>query len=246
MTPLPPIQASLRETTAHLTHAGHKAIPLPCPPSFAGCQSLANAIFSLDGGQNMRALLAEHSEPLTSWLAPRIKFKDPKTLERARDFHAQRERLRREMLEALWKVPGSGEEIDAIVCPVAPHPTPEIDTWGGVNYTSGWVLLDYCAGVVPVREIERGDLEGEIDEGARLLGRFDEYNKGLWRREVREQYLGSVLSVQVVAPKLQEKRLLRAMKAVDGAVKGLRWDGGEEAIDEQVASSTMGMMGAKL
>lgn len=35
----------------------------------------------------------------------------------------------------------------------------------------------------------------------------------------REIYLGTPLSVQVVAPRLQERRLVRAMEAVDMALR---------------------------
>ena len=194
----------------------------------------------------MQSLLSSYTEPLSTWLAPRLKFKKPKTLEQGRDLHAQREQVRLDMLSALWRAPGGGEEVDVLICPVAPHPTPEVDKWGGVNYTSAWVLLDYCMGAIPVREVERADLDAEVE--GEVLGPWDAGNRKLWDKDVRERYLGSTLSVQVVAPRLQEKRLVRGMRAVDCAVRGMKWEGdaGEENVNAKVSESMGGIGGAKL
>lgn len=116
----------------------------------------------------MRELLARHGEPLIPWLAPRLKFREPRSLGEAAELHRRRDEVREEMMRELWRARGrggreeEGEEFDVILCPVAPHPTPPIDMWGTVNYTSAWVLLDYCAGVVPVRKFEMGDVRAEF------------------------------------------------------------------------------------
>ena len=69
--------------------------------------------------------------------------------------------------------------IDAIIHPVAPHPVPEHDKYNAVGYTSSWVLLDYPAGVVPVRKVKMEDLEvgREMKDPAR--GSWDAKNREL-------------------------------------------------------------------
>ena len=69
------------------------------------------------------------------------------------EFHALKIQVETEMLQ-IWKDPGTGRKVDAIICPVAPHPVPPIDRWNGVSYTSSFVLLDYPAGTLPVRDVQ--------------------------------------------------------------------------------------------
>ncbi|KAI9668599.1 MAG: hypothetical protein M1831_001038 [Alyxoria varia] len=260
-TPLPPISALLTELSTTLKHAGHTIIPLPTPPSLPKIHSLMNALMSIDGRSHMQHLLTTTSEPLIPWLDGRLKFKTPKTLEQVRDLHAQRLQIAHDMLSQLWSVPGAagGKEIDVLVCPVAPHPVPPVDTWGSVNYTSAFVLLDYPAGVVPVRTFNEDDARLGLEADGRgvggrdakvkeqSLGEWDDKNRRLWSdEELRREFVGSCLSVQVVAPRLQERRLVRGMEAVERAVRGERWGEGKEKLDEKVAREMGGMGGAKL
>lgn len=216
--PLPPVAKILEEVSSSLSKAGVRVVNIPTPASFKNIQSLANALFSVEGSNHMFDNLEKHGEPLTTWLAPRLKRKKAKTLEQARDLHAQRQEMMTEML-GLWRQNdgrGGMVDVDAIVLPVAPHPVPPIDSWGGVSYTSSFVLLDYAAGTVPCRTMNEDDLQDEIDEDG-IMGSWDKANRALWKID-RNIYLGTPLCVQVVAPRLQEKRLYQAMEAVDIAM----------------------------
>ena len=51
------------------------------------------------------------------------------------------------------------------------------------------------------------------------LGPWDKANRELWTKVDKEDYLGTPLSVQVVSPKLQERRLVNAMSIIDEALK---------------------------
>jgi len=117
----------------------------------------------------------------------------------------------------IWK--DQHGEIDAFICPVAPHPVPPIDRYNGVSYTSSFVLLDYPAGVVPVRSFGTADMEGEMAD-TKPLGSWDKANRELWADFDRSIYLGTPLCVQVVAPRLQEEKLVQAMSTIDDALKG--------------------------
>jgi len=164
-------------------------------------------------------LLEATSEPLTSWLSTRLRRKEPISLEKLVGIHAQKIELETEMLKA-WKDPKTGRRIDAFVCPVAPHPVPPIDRWNGVSYTSSFVLLDYPAGTLPVRDLREEDLEDELGD-SKPLGTWDKINRELWDKKTidRKVYLNTKLSVQVVAPKLQERRLYQAMSLIDNILQ---------------------------
>jgi amidase len=56
---------------------------------------------------------------------------------------------------------------------------PPIDRWNAVSYTSSFVLLDYPAATLPVRDFEEKDLAGEM-VGDPLNG-WDKINQGLCR-----------------------------------------------------------------
>lgn len=221
ITPLPPVRDILHEVADHLVLAGHRVVHLNVPSSFSRAQSIANGLMGPEGSPEMWRLMQATQEPLIPWLAGRLKQGPPKTLEATRELHGRRLSLAQEMLD-LWHA-ADGGDIDAIVCPVAPHPTPPIDRWNGVSYTSAYVLLDYPAGVVPVRTFNEDDLKREWQSEAekKVLNAWDRVNKGLWDKQSidRRDYLGTSLCVQVLAPRLQEKRLVNAMEAIDKAIK---------------------------
>ena len=98
-------------------------------------------------------------------------------LDKLIEFHAQKIKLETEMLN-IWKDPKTGKKIDALICPVAPHPVAPIDRWGGVSYTSSFVLMDYPAGTLLVRDFKESDLEGEL-VASQPLGSWDKVNREL-------------------------------------------------------------------
>jgi hypothetical protein len=127
------------------------------------------------------------------------------------------------MLDVWNQTTDSGRirKIDAMVCPVAAHPVPEIDRWNAVGYTSSSVLLDYPAGVVPIRDFNKNDLELGKEMGGRAIGSWDEKNRELWDEKTvdRRVYLGTPLSVQVITPRLQDQRLSIVMRIIDDSVR---------------------------
>ncbi|KAH6680470.1 general amidase-like protein [Halenospora varia] len=216
--PLPPVSAALEETVQNLRKAGVEVVEINAP-AFKKCQSLANSFFGIDGANYMFDLLEKTNEPLTNWLSTRLRRKSPISLDKLVEIHARKTEIETEMLK-IWKDPKTGRKIDAIILPVAPHPVPPIDRWNGVSYTSSFVLLDYPAGTLPVRDFKESDLKGEMRD-SKPLGNWDKPNRELWDKKTidRNVYLNSKLSIQVVAPKLQERRLYQAMALIDGVIQ---------------------------
>jgi len=215
VTPLPPVARALDDTVAALRGAGLEVVEVDAP-ALRRCQGLANKFFGAGGHNEMLDLLAETREPLIAWLASRIRRRPARDVKFLEDRHGERDALVREMLRVFRTE--DGRRVDAVILPVAPHPTPEIDRWNAVGYTSAFVLLDWAAGVVPVGVVGRGDLEAEVE--GEVLGNWDKRGRELWgAKEEREVYLGSSLAVQVVVPRLQERRLWQAMEIVDAVVR---------------------------
>ncbi|KAF1829629.1 amidase [Decorospora gaudefroyi] len=218
--PHPPILRIIDEVKTKLQSAGMQVVEMDITPLFSQCQSLANALFGVEGANAMFDLLESFDEPLSPWLSTRLRRKKPMPLTKVQHLHGEREELRKAFLK-IWK--DEHGEIDAFICPVAPHPVPPMDRYNGVSYTSSFVLLDYPAGVVPVRMFGRRDMQGELAE-TDSLGNWDMANRELckWGSGTcfdREMYLGSPLCVQVITPTLQEEKLVAAMTSIDNALK---------------------------
>lgn len=239
VTPLPPITRILVETAEALRRTpGVEVVDVPVPPALKECQKIAGRLMGPDGGNHMLDIVESTSEPLFPWLQSRTKRGKPLSLEQLAHLQEQRSALEMELLK-MWMLNGDRtKRIDAIITPVAPHPVPEIDRYNAVGYTSTFVLLDYPAGTIPVRNFKESDLEIGKDMNSPILGSWDQYNRELCMdlcRPVllelpltrtgnektvdRRVYLDTPLSVQVVTPKQHDYELFQAMEIIDRAVQ---------------------------
>ncbi|KAL2863742.1 putative general amidase [Aspergillus lucknowensis] len=221
--PLPPITKVLNEVANALRRTpGVNVVEIPVPAALAKCQALAGRLMGVDGGLTMMDLLESTGEPLIPWLQGRTKRGRPLTLAQLAELQAQRGAIELELRRKLWALDsGNEQKIDAIIFPVAPHPVPELDRYNAVGYTSSFVLLDYPAGVVPVRKFNEGDLERGKEMAKPVLGSWDKANRELWNERTvdRTVYLNSPLSIQVITPKQHDYELYQAMDLIDRAIK---------------------------
>jgi Asp-tRNA(Asn)/Glu-tRNA(Gln) amidotransferase A subunit family amidase len=135
----------------------------------------------IDDGSHMLNLIESMDEELTPWLQGRLKRGKNLSAPQLAELQAQRTEVEKEMLK-MWTLSNGSSRarrIDAIICPVAPHPVPQLDRYNAVGYTSTFVLLDYPAGVVPVRPFAESDLETGRDMDAPVLGSWDKANRQL-------------------------------------------------------------------
>lgn len=214
--PLPPVAKALEESVQALKAKGLEVHEID-HKAFSKCQGLANKFFSAGGDNEMLDLLETTGEPLIPWLASRISKRPAKNVAFLEDRQVDKEKLAREMLKC-FRGP-KGQRIDCILVPIAPHPTPGIDRWNASGYTSSFVLLDWPAGTVKVRMVTEEDIKEPLK--GEPLGNWDKRNRELWGEKTmdRKLYVGSTLSIQVVAPRLQERRLMEGMKIIDRVLK---------------------------
>ncbi|KAJ5936286.1 hypothetical protein N7454_005584 [Penicillium verhagenii] len=221
VTPLPPVARVIDEVAQVLRQTpGVEVVDIPTPPTMRKCQAVAGRLMGVDDNSTMMDLIESTGEPLIPWLQGRYGRGKALTVKQLADLHAQRSQLEKDMME-MWTLPGGNasreRRVDAIICPVAPHPVAEIDRYGAVGYTSMMVLLDYPAGTIPVRKLVEEDLEVELSSPE--LGSWDKANRKLWNETDRRVYLESPLSVQLFTPKQRDYDLFQAMELVDNAVQ---------------------------
>ncbi|CAG8425969.1 unnamed protein product [Penicillium salamii] len=224
VTPLPPILRILDEVAETLRRTpGVEIVEIRLPSALPKCQGLAGRLMGVDDGSHMLDLIEGMDEDLIPWLQGRMKRGKALDVVQLAKLQGQRADVEKEMMK-MWTQSSDSRtrRIDAIICPVAPHPVPEIDRYNAVGYTSTFVLLDYPAGVVPVRPIVESDLEIGRAMQDPVLGSWDKANRKLWDEKTvnRRVYLGSPLSVQVVTPKQHDYQLFQAMELLDRAVQG--------------------------
>ena len=239
VTPLPPIQRLLDEVSRTLSKSASHVEVVDVDLTAFGPQVLKtfNGCMSTDGANTWLDHLDKTGEPLSPWLQNRLRRRPQKSLDEVRDIHASRIDLQTKFLD-VWKESGGywqtsnskhqkgDRSIDVIICPGAPHPVAAIDRWNTTNYTSMFNLLDLPAGIIPVREFMDSDMQGEVPQSPPLNG-WDKINREMWTETDRKVYLGSALSIQIVAPRLMEKKLVESMAVLDEALLPLRHGGGK-------------------
>lgn len=223
---LPPIANMLDEVAAKLRATPNvTVVELECPKAWTRAQGLMSKLMGVDGGGTMADMIEATGEPLVPWMSTRFRKGKPQLLTRVAELQAERAALERDML-ALWVADDAlgrrTQKLDAIVCPIAPHPVPPIEGYNAVGMTSSWVLFDYPSGTVPVRACQESDLALGTPQPGPVLGSWDKRNRELWDEAKldRRVYLGTPLSVQVVVPRLQDEKLVEVMGWVDAACRG--------------------------
>jgi Asp-tRNA(Asn)/Glu-tRNA(Gln) amidotransferase A subunit family amidase len=223
---LPPIDKILTEVAASLNnHPNIKVVEVPTPKAWTRSQSVMSKLMGIEGASVMADLIESTKEPMVPWMSTRFRKGKPRQLMDVAAIQAQRAALEREMSQIWMSQDRYGRrtrKIDAIICPLASHPVPEIERYNAVGYTSSFVLLDYPAGTLPVREFTEADLELGKAMPGKSISSWDEKSRELWDEKTvdRKVYLGTKLSVQVVVPRLEDDRLAKLMTLIDGVVHG--------------------------
>ncbi|KAJ5553708.1 hypothetical protein N7494_003086 [Penicillium frequentans] len=223
VTPLPPVARVIDEVAQLLRQTpGVEVVDITTPPAMSKCQGVTGRLMGVDDGSTMMDLIESMGESLIPWLQGRYGRGKALNVNQLAALHTQRSQLEKEMLK-MWTLGVSRERrVDAIICPVAPHPVPQMDRYNAVGYTSSFVLLDYPAGTLPVRRFVESDLDIGQEMNSPELGSWDKANRKLWNEGTtdRRVYLDSPLSVQVVTPKQRDYELFQAMEIIDRAVQG--------------------------
>ncbi|KAI1857504.1 hypothetical protein JX265_011239 [Neoarthrinium moseri] len=173
-------------------------------------------LYFCDGGADETAAINASGEPwrpLSKFILdenPHMKHYDIASLWAA---CAQRNEYR-EKYAALWNATGDGGDmVDVILCPVGPGVAPKLDTSRYWGYTSQWNLLDYPAVVFPANDRVSVEKDGGSLE-YQPRGEKDVYNWNLWKEHGAEGYKDAPISLQLVARRYEDEKLLKALEIV--------------------------------
>ncbi|KAI2619156.1 amidase [Hypoxylon sp. NC1633] len=183
--------------------------------------SIIAKLYFGDGGADVRGVLEASGEPwrpLTEFIIRDNPFVKEHTIPSLWDAVCEREDYRTRYAQ-LWnetaKTSPDRKPLDVILCPAGPGVAPKLDTSRYWGYTAQWNLLDYPGIVFPVAD-SVGDPSREepyaYPEGYQPLSNSDKYFYDLWKEHGAEGYKDAPISLQLVARRYDDEKLLRALQ----------------------------------
>ncbi|KAF2017663.1 acetamidase [Aaosphaeria arxii CBS 175.79] len=208
--PTPPVARALRETVDKLKQAGHEIVEWQ-PNLHPKALDLLKRMFIADGGKSVKALLAPTGEPIRPEMAMYETAEELGTFGMWK-LHLERSDLQRQYLEQ-WT---SYDALDAILCPTTPYATVKHGDFKYVGYTGVYNVVDYSAVSFPCNVTA----DQEKDQSAVQDQPLSDLDK-----ETRQDYQpalvhGMPVSLQLVARRLEEEKLLAMTKTVLQAIHG--------------------------
>lgn len=214
--PLPPVRLVLKKTSQLLQNS-----PMIRVKTFraldheVGWRVVAANYFE-DGGKNLRDICDQGQEPLlplTEWILKQAETALEATAPTAEGRRAARDAFRHQYTEH-W----NEAEVDVVLAPVSPSTAPVLGTsmyWG---YTAIWNLLQYPSVAFPASSFIDGWKTANL-ESEKYVPRT-ETEKSIYKNYSSEVSQGLPVGLQVVARRLHEHNLLKAMHIIEHALKG--------------------------
>lgn len=110
-----------------------------------------------------------------------------------------------------------GRVMDAIISPATPHAGAEHDKFGKhVGYTGVWNLMDFSAGTVPIL---KADSMLDAKEAHLPSSFHNADDETVWDNYSAQKVTGLPVSLQIVAKRLEEEKLLAMMEIVANVMK---------------------------
>jgi len=219
--PHPSIVRSLQETVRALEAAGHKVIPWE-PLSHQEIMEVTTAMYFLDGGNGIRALLNEGDEEPLPLLGMALSFSgEHRSLEQCWELNQARNSFRTSYAK-LW----NETKVDAILCPNAPTASAIPNTSISLGYTAVWNLLDYAVVTFPAGRVHETD--GTVIPPATNTPKGDMSNfiSNLWYEKDEHgnalgpsRYKYAPVGLQLVARRFEEEKVLAMARVVVDARK---------------------------
>lgn len=110
-----------------------------------------------------------------------------------------------------------GRVMDAVISPIAPHAGAEHDRFGKhIGYTGIWNVMDFPGATLPILKADK-ELDAKKKSRPRSFhGSDDEY---IWENYNAEKVHGIATSLQIVARRLEEEKLLSLAEIVSDLLK---------------------------
>ncbi|OSD07767.1 amidase signature enzyme [Trametes coccinea BRFM310] len=240
--PSPACKRALETVVSELTARGHEVVTLDPPSPYEGFKIGAQLLLAEGGKLSTKPIRwGEYNDPgvhevrlayalprfvkrLYAWYLRYIKRDATyagivetayeKTVEQYLGLIAQREGYREQWFEKL-----KSEAIDFVL--TVPNALPATPHGGmkcgikGCGYTFLFNILDYSAGVLPVTHVDK-ELDG-LD--AKAFKPRNAIERDMYKMYDAAKMHGLPVGVQVVGKRLEEERVLEAMKIIEGFLK---------------------------
>lgn len=204
----PPVKANIKVAVEKLEAAGHTVVRIEKFPDIEEAWRIAmnHLAIAIEGEKNPLEPFLSAGEPIIKSLSQNgMNFyvkEQPDTLQKVVSWFRKRADVK-----LAWHDIFVGHKLDALIAPGAPSTAPPHDTYGIGPYTCVWNLVDY-----PAIEVPFGVVKGNYDED---LSRYPEHLKGMYALYDEDKYNGGLGSLQIIAPTLQDEKLLAVGEIID-------------------------------
>lgn len=212
--PHPPIRRGLNLVADAMKHAGHKIVDWD-PPAQATAKKIHLAFLKADGAHDIHSQLRLSGEPLIPDLQDSFTLRDPMNLLKYQDLTLQGLDYEAEYSD-YWNSTANqdGQEVDAVIMPVAPHAAVVPGKFYHTAYTEVLNLMNYSVVVIPVTKADK-DID-VLDDSYNPTNDMDRRN---WSAYDPEIYHGGPVGLQLVARKFEEEKILTIAKIVVAALE---------------------------
>ncbi|KAI0131781.1 acetamidase [Xylariales sp. AK1849] len=214
--PHPPIARAMTEAVEKLRKSAKIEVVEWKPWKHDLAWEIIAGLYFSDGGAEEKAAIDASGEPwrpLSHFILtdnPHVKHHDIASLWAA----CHQRNIYRDQYAALWNETAvGGNMVDVILCPAGPGVAPPLDAARYWGYTAQWNLLDYPAVVFPVSDCVNAHKDGKSVEYS-PVGEKDAYNWNLWKEHGAEGYKDGPISLQLVARRYQDEKLLRSLEII--------------------------------
>ncbi|KAH7394422.1 amidase signature domain-containing protein [Pyrenochaeta sp. MPI-SDFR-AT-0127] len=207
--PTPPVKRALQETAEKLKKAGHEVIDWD-PKLHVTALTLLGKLFVADGGKSVEALLGPTGEPYR----PEMQMYADATelgVHGLWKLQLQRSELQRQYLEQWMSYDG----LDAILAPTTPYASVPHGEFKYVGYTGVYNIVDYAAVSFP----SGVSVDKTKDKPAADYKAQSEYCQAARDSYDHELVHGMPVSLQLVAQRLEEEKVLAMTETVLQAIK---------------------------
>ncbi|KAF1954632.1 amidase [Byssothecium circinans] len=208
--PTPPVTRALKETVEKLKRAEHEVVEWD-PVLHAEGLVLLSRMFVADGGKSIKKLLAPTDEPFRPEM---LAYKEATELGTHEMWQLQLERsaFQKKYLDQ-WMFVGG---LDAILAPTTPYSSVEHGKLQYVGYTGVYNVTDYSSVSFPCGVTA----DKEKDRPVSGYSPLSDHCKGVYESYDAEIVHGMPVSLQLVAKRLEEEKVLDMTATVLKAIQG--------------------------
>ncbi|KAK3389553.1 amidase [Podospora didyma] len=205
--PTPPVTRALRIVVEKLQAAGHTIINWVVGNEHACGLSILGRTFVADGGDSVRVELEQTGEPWRPELEYCADFEEMGCAE-LWQMHLERNAFRQRYLDK-WNEHG----LDALLCPTTPFSSVEHGKFRHIGYTGVFNVLDYSCVSFPSGVFVDSALDVPLAEGGEST-LLSESCVAIHEGYNPDAAHGMPISLQLVARKLEEERVIAMCKVV--------------------------------